>query len=91
MADLIADKLLEVDPSNEYWKINKFQMLKRKGKLTDEDLNEIYSMEENTKDDMVICAVNILLDNKYKAKRKISELSQEKRKMFMDFPIYNLL
>lgn len=91
MADLITDKLLEVDPSNEYWKINKFQMLKRKGKLTDEDLNEIYSMEENTEDDMVICAVNILLDNKYKAKRKISELSQEKRKIFMDFPIYNLL
>lgn len=51
-----------------------------------EDLNKI-----NTDDIKVICAVNILLENERKAKKKLDEMSDGDREMFMTYPIYNLL
>ena len=45
----------------------------------------------NTDDIKVICAVNILLENKRKAKKKLEEMSDGDREMFMTYPIYNLL
>lgn len=42
-------------------------------------------------DNMILCAVNILLDNKHRAKKLISQLSEEDQKTFRNYPIYYLM
>lgn len=91
MANLICNKLLEVDPNNKYGIINKFQLLKRKGDLTEEQLKELDNMLNNNSDKMLICAINILLENKYQAKKVFKDLTEEEKNVFENFPIYNLL
>lgn len=44
-------------------------MIKRKGDLLEDELQELESIETNTDGKRVICAVNILLENKIKAKK----------------------
>ena len=91
MANLICNKLLEVNPNNKYGIINKFQLLKRKGDLTEEQLKELDNMLNNNSDKMLICAINILLENKYQAKKVFKDLTEEEKNVFENFPIYNLL
>ena len=64
-------KLLEFEPINEFGIINKLQLLKRKRDLSDEELLELEKIEKKTESDMIPCAVNILLENKRKAKRLV--------------------
>lgn len=91
LAKLISDKLLEVSPDNEYWKINKLQLLKRKRDLSEHELQELEDMEKETDDKKVICAVNILLENRRKAVKEFDAMSDEEKEMFLTYPIYNLL
>lgn len=91
MATLIITKLLEIDKDNEFGIINHLQLLKRKREFTNEEIIELEKMEEKTSNDMVICAVNILLENKHKANKLISKLSERDQETFKAFPIYNLL
>jgi hypothetical protein len=91
MAEMISEKLLEVSPENDYWKINKMQILKRKRDLSEDELQELEYMEEQTNDSQVLCAVNILMDNKRKAKKELDRMLEEDKKAFLTFPIYNLL
>lgn len=91
MANLICNKLLEVNPNNKYGIINKFQLLKRKGDLTEEQLKELDNMLNNNSDKMLICTINILLENKYQAKKVFKDLTEEEKNVFENFPIYNLL
>lgn len=91
MAKLISDKLLEVDPENDYWKINKFQLLKRKRKLSEEELLDLEHMEEENDDKKVICAVNILLDNKRRAQKELDKMEEDDKEAFKTYPIYRLL
>lgn len=91
LCNLISKKLLEVSPENEYWIINKLQLIKRKRELCDEELLDLEKMEQVTENKMVESAVNILLENKRKAKRIIDEMSKEDKELFCSYPIYNLL
>lgn len=91
MANLLITKLLEFEPENEFGIINKLQLLKRKRDLSDEELLELEKIEKKTESDMIPCAVNILLENKRKAKRLIEQLSEEDKDTFKQYPIYNLL
>ncbi len=91
LAKKISYKLMDVSPEEAYLKINKLQLIKRKRNLTEDELQELESIEENTDDKKVICATNILLENKRKAKRELKEMSDEDRELFMTYPIYNLL
>ncbi len=91
VAKSISDRLMEVDPNADYLRINKLQLKKRKRNLTENELQELENIEINTDDIKVICAVNILLENKRKAKKKLEEMSDGDREMFMTYPIYNLL
>lgn len=91
IAKLLITKLLEVDAENEYGIINQLQLLKRKRELSEEEISKLERLEEVSEDDMVVCAVNVLLENKHKAKKLIDQLSEERQEMFKGFPIYNLL
>ena len=48
-------------------------------------------MERNTKDPQVVCAVNILLENKRKAKQMLGEMGENERDEFVRYPIYGLM
>lgn len=91
IAKFVSDKLLEVSPDNEYLKIYKFQILKRKRELVEEELQELEKMELSTEDKILICAVNVLLDNRRKATNILNSMLEEDKELFMDDPIYNLL
>lgn len=77
MAQLLSDKLLQVDENNEYGIINKLQLLKRKRELSEDEISVLEKLEENTNDSMVRSAVNILLENKHNAKKLVNQLSEE--------------
>ena len=91
MARVISDKLLGVSPDNDYWRINKLQLLRRKRELSEEEFQELEHIENDSDDKKVVCAANILLDNKRKAKRALDEMTEEDRELFMTYPIHNLL
>lgn len=91
MAQLLSNKLLQVDENNEYGIINKLQLLKRKRELSEDEISVLEKLEENTNDSMVRSAVNILLENKHNAKKLVNQLSEEDQATFKQFPIYNLL
>ncbi len=91
MARLISDKLIFVSPQNEYWKINKLQLLRRKRPLSEEEMQELESIEKISEDRKVICAVNILLENRRMAQKVLEEMDDEDRGVFVTYPIYNLL
>ena len=52
---------------------------------------ELENMERNTKDPQVVCAVNILLENKRKAKQMLGEMEENERDEFVRYPIYGLM
>lgn len=91
VAKLISDKLLNASPDNVYWKINRFQLLKRKRDLSEDELQELEDLEKTNNDKKVLCAINILLENKRKAKKLLDEMEKEDRELFLTYPIYNLL
>lgn len=91
IAKFISDRLIEVNPDAAYLRINRLQLIKRKRNLTENELQELENIEISTDDIKVICAVNILLENRRKAKKKLDEMSDGDREMFMSYPIYNLL
>lgn len=91
VASVISDKLRAVSPEYSYWRVNELQLLKRKRNLSESELQELEDMEDDTDDKKLRCGINILLDNKRKAKKELDEMSQEERDEFMRYPIYNLL
>lgn len=91
MARLISDKLIWGSPQNEYWKINKLQLLRRKRPLSEEEMQELESIEKISEDRKVICAVIILLENRRMAQKVLEEMDDEARELFVKYPIYNLL
>lgn len=82
VAKLISDKLLNASPDNVYWKINRFQLLKRKRDLSEDELQELEDLEKTNNDKKILCAINILLENKRKAKKLLDEMGQEDRELF---------
>ena len=91
MATLLIKKLLQVEEDNENGIINRLQLLKRKRELSEKEISELESLEEKTENDMIMCAINVLLDNKHKAKQLINKLSEADQEIFKNYPIYNLL
>ncbi len=87
----ISDKLLVLSPDNDYWKINRLQLLKRKRELSEEELQELENMEQRVEEPQLLCAISILLENKRKAKRKLENMKEGDKKVFLSYPIYNLL
>ena len=92
VAKLISDKLLNASPDNVYWKINRFQLLKRKRDLSENELQELEDLEKTNNDKKVLCAINILLENKRKAKSYWMKWDEEDREdYFLTYPNFIIL
>ncbi len=84
-------RLLKVDPENEFGIINNLQVIKRKKSLSKEEIDILEQLEKNSNNNWTVCAVNILLENRHRARKLIDELSEEEQTLFKGFPIYNML
>lgn len=77
-----------------YAKLNHYQLIKRKRKLCDteiEDLMEFkitYVNKQDTED--ILCAISILTGSQKEANYYFSKLSDERRNDFISYPIYKL-
>lgn len=71
--------------------IGQILLLKRKRDLSEDELQELEDLEKTNNDKKVLCAINILLENKRKAKKLLDEMEKEDRELFLTYPIYNLL
>lgn len=91
VAEFICEKLMETNPEDVYLKLNMLQLIRRKREFTEDELQELEELESDTNDKKVVCAVNILLENKRRAKKELDEMSKEDKEVFMSYPIYNLL
>lgn len=87
----MINNVLEVLPEDEYGIINKMQLVKRKRELSNDEVIKLEEIECKSNNSLTKCAVNILIDNKGRARKLISKLSAEEQKTFMSFPIYSLL
>ena len=86
----IAKWLTENDDS-DYLKINLYQINKRLNKkLTDDEVQDLISIKLKTDDDLIKCAICILLESKIEFDQIFNKLNGDDKKRFESFPIYNL-
>ena len=81
VAKSISDRLMKIDPDAAYLRINRLQLIKRKRDLAEGELQELENIEAGTNDKMMVCAVNILLENRRKAKKVLEEMSNEDKEI----------
>lgn len=87
----VAKWLTENDDS-DYLKINLYQINKRLNKkLTDDEIQDLLSIKHKTDDDLIKCAICILLESKIEFDQIFNKLNDDEKKRFESFPIYNLL
>jgi len=69
--------------------INKYQILKRKRKLTDTEVNALKQLQlENTTNSFLECGIYLLLDDSYTFDFYWKKLTTEEQKRFKNFPIW---
>lgn len=87
----LAEWIKQVDGTDISW-INLFQCNYRKRKLTEDEENILEDMVARNRADRNICAAAyILLEKHQKARGIIDTLSEKQKKIFEEYPIYNLL
>ena len=78
--------------NEDLYKINKYQILKRLGKLSKEDENIIRRMKlDDTKDKAIKCSCSLLLEDYDEFNIYFDFLDLETQKLYSDWGIYNLL
>lgn len=82
------EKLKNIEGEKVDYIINKLQIKKRLKKLTDEDIRKLKSLDDS--DFQVLCGINVLLENREKAKFYYEKLDKETQAFFAEYPIYNL-
>ena len=70
--------------------INRLQIVKRKRKFNGSEIQELMSIKSSNESFSIKCAVCILLDEKDEAQDYFDKLSDDEKKEFISFPIYNL-
>ena len=70
--------------------INKYQILRRKRKLTDKEKNELKNIYDSDDNIMVKASCAILIDNSYDFKFNFEKLNKKEKEEFQKYPIYNL-
>lgn len=72
-------------------RLDLYQVKKRNQELTEEDIKDIFQIEDSTTNPFSKIACNILTDNKVKAELLISQLTEEDRALLSSAPISNLI
>lgn len=88
LAQYIIKKILEINETLIYVKINNYQIKKRKDELNDNDRHEIERIMEETKELSTKCASAALLDRKDEARKSFESMEIDVRKVFSQYPIF---
>lgn len=70
-------------------KINKYQIIKRRRSLTDEENEELYAISEGSSDESIKIGALLLSENFNAARAHFSRLPQKAKDFFMTLPIYH--
>ena len=85
LANLISSHV-----SESFGLINVMQIKKRKGTLLEEDKSKLHTMLEEATDETIKLGIYILLDDKINSQRIFDSLSDEKRNIFKNYPIFHI-
>ncbi len=84
--------LIKYDKDSIIYKLNYYQIIKRIRDFNKQEIEDIIDIKLNEKGTInIICAINILLDNKNEFEYYFKKLSDGDKKNFCNFPIYNLI
>jgi len=67
--------------------VNRFQIYKRQRQLSKIEKSELMELRNSTKDNQMLCAINILLDNISEYELYFDELTYEEQEKFNNYPI----
>lgn len=87
---LIIKKQKEKENDNNIYIINRYQVLRRKRKLTDKEKKELKNIYDTDDNIMVKASCAILIDNDYDFKFNFEKLNEKEKEEFQKYPIYNL-
>lgn len=87
---LIIKKQKQKENDNNIYIINKYQVLRRKRKLTDKEKKELKNIYDTDDNIMVKASCAILIDNDYDFKFNFEKLNKKEKEEFQKYPIYNL-
>lgn len=86
-AKYLANLLLNYDQSNSIYYINYFQILKREDKLTEEDIDKIIDIGNNSDSLEIKLGCNLLLDNKNEVNYLLKKIDSKTLEIFKYYPI----
>lgn len=90
-ASSIYEWLQQMDDGNLIYKLNELQIVKRQRAYTkDEKIFLIQHQTQNIGDNRILCAINILLENKSEAEINFDQLAEDVKKEFIQYPIFTL-
>lgn len=93
LASKLLDWLRGMDQENVIFQINSLQVFRRIKEYSDEEKKVLYKMRrvaEAGQNFRMLCAINILLENKSDVEICFIQLSDEEKAEFITFPIYAL-
>ena len=91
LAEMIITLIISKEKeNNNIYIINKYQILKRKRKLTDKEKNELKAIYDSDDNIMIKVSCAILIGNSYDFKFNFKKLNKKEKEEFQKYPIYNL-
>jgi|SaaInlStandDraft_4_1057021.scaffolds.fasta_scaffold114511_1 hypothetical protein len=83
--------LQQEEPENLIYKLNELQITRRQRTYSkDEKTLLLEEKTKNANDNRVLCAINILLENKSEAEFNFDKLTEAEKKEFVEYPIFTL-
>lgn len=90
-ASNIFEWLQEIENGNLIYKINNLQITKRQRTYTKDEKNFLAQAQmQNLNNNRILCAINVLLENKSEAEANFDQLTEEEKKEFIQYPIFAL-
>ena len=88
LADYQLSRIKKESAESYITTMNQLQIRKRKGILNEDDIIALKNIE--TDDAGLLCGINILLEEKEKAKSYYNKMTSEEHELFNNYPIYHL-
>lgn len=90
MLEEVFQHMRAFEHNDDFMYINQMQVIKRMRKFTSEEKREILCRKDNTTDTFILCGYILLLNNKMEFDIYFDKLTSKDKKLFKEFPIYNL-
>lgn len=89
-AEKIGKIILDKYPGNNVARVNYLQIIKRRRELTRDEKESLEKIKEESEDILLICGVNILLENNYEILKAYRKMTEEQKTVFSNYPIVKL-